>query len=131
MVADLFHWGHVEFLRQARMLGDQLLVGIHSDSAVESYKRPPVLSMEERIRVVEGCRYVNEVLGHAPITIDREWIERHQIDVVAHGSDFDEETMFSFYEVPISMGIFRTLPYTAGISTSIILSRIEKRLCHD
>lgn len=128
MVADLFHWGHVEFLRQARALGDQLVVGIHSDSAVESYKRAPVLTMEERIRVVQGCRYVDEVLARAPITIEREWIERHQIDIVAHGSDFDEETMISFYKVPISMGIFRVLPYTPNISTSSILSRIEKRL---
>ena len=29
MVADLFHYGHVELLRQARALGDYLLVGIH------------------------------------------------------------------------------------------------------
>ena len=31
MVADLFHYGHVEFLKQARALGDYLLVGICGD----------------------------------------------------------------------------------------------------
>ena len=35
MVADLFHPGHVEFLRKARSFGNTLVVGIHSDDAVE------------------------------------------------------------------------------------------------
>ena len=49
MVADLFHYGHVEFLRQAKQLGDHLIVGICSDNDVKSYKRKPILSMEERM----------------------------------------------------------------------------------
>ena len=48
MVADLFHYGHVEFLKQASAFGDHLLVGIHSDEAVQANKRIPILSMEER-----------------------------------------------------------------------------------
>jgi len=43
MVADLFHFGHVNFLRQAREHGDYLLVGIHGDEVVENYKRMPIL----------------------------------------------------------------------------------------
>ena len=48
MVADLFHYGHVEFLKQANAFGDHLLVGIHSDETVQANKRIPILSMEER-----------------------------------------------------------------------------------
>ena len=62
MVADLFHYGHVNFLRQASQQGDFLLVGIHSDEAVMSYKRTPILSMAERVASVEGCRYVDKVV---------------------------------------------------------------------
>lgn len=54
MVADLFHYGHVEFLRKVRAPGDYLLVGIHSDDVVVPYKRKPILTMEERIAVVAG-----------------------------------------------------------------------------
>ena len=49
MCGDLFHYGHVNLLESAKKLGDYLLVGIHSDSTIESYKRKPILNMEERI----------------------------------------------------------------------------------
>ncbi len=52
MVADLFHYGHVEFLKKARALGDYLLVGIHGDDVLVSYKRRPILTMEERVASV-------------------------------------------------------------------------------
>jgi cytidyltransferase-like protein len=44
MCADLFHAGHVNFLRQARALGDRLVVGIHSDETIASYKGTPVMN---------------------------------------------------------------------------------------
>jgi cytidyltransferase-like protein len=128
MVADLFHYGHAEFLRRARELGDVLIVGIHSDATVESYKRAPLTTMPERVRVVEACRYVDEVIPDAPLAVTREWIERHRIDLVVHGDDLDAEEEASMYEVPAAMGILRTVPYTAGISTSEILRRLERLL---
>jgi cytidyltransferase-like protein len=129
MVADLFHYGHADFLRQARQLGDTLIVGIHSDATVAAYKREPFLTMEERVRVVESCRYVDEVIPDAPIVVTADWIERIGIDLVLHGDDFTEEELARCYGVPIRLGIFRTVPYTTGISTSDIARRVHKRLC--
>jgi cytidyltransferase-like protein len=128
MVADLFHHGHVEFLRQAAEFGDELVVGIHSDPAAASYKRLPVITMEERIPVVEACRYVDEVIPNAPVEIDSDWLERHSIDLVVHGDDLDEEMMLRMYRVPHELGVLRTVAYTPTISTSEILGRIERRL---
>lgn len=125
MVADLFHYGHAEFLRRASQLGDTLLVGIHSDATVASYKRRPVLTMRERIGVVEACRYVDEVIADAPLSVGAEWIERHRIDLVVHGDDMDEDAMRRMYSTPAALGILRTVPYTAGISTSEILRRLH------
>ena len=48
VVGDLFHYGHVEFFRRARDLGDALVVGVHSDATAESYKRVPVMTMDSR-----------------------------------------------------------------------------------
>ena len=125
MVADLFHYGHVNFLRQARKHGDYLLVGVHADETVMVYKHRPILSMEERVASVEGCRYVDEVLSNAPLTIDRAWIERHNIDLVIHGDDFSTELEELCYKTPIEMGIYRTVGYTLGISTTELITRIK------
>ena len=128
MVADLFHYGHMAFLKKARALGDYLLVGIHADDVLGSYKKgKPILTMEERVMSVAGCRYVDEVLPDAPFIIDRAWIEKHEIHLVVHGDDISEEDLQYFYKIPVEMGIFRTIPYTRGISSSEIMRRVLER----
>ena len=124
MVADLFHYGHVAFLKKARSQGDYLLVGIHADDAVASQKRSPILTMDERVASVIGCRFADEVLPNAPWRIDRRWIEKHSIDLVVHGDDYSEEQLKKTHSVPMEMGIFRTVPYTQGISTTEIIRRV-------
>jgi ethanolamine-phosphate cytidylyltransferase/choline-phosphate cytidylyltransferase len=81
--------------------------------------------MEERVASVEGCRYVDEVVSDAPLTIDRAWIEQHRIDVVLHGDDFSSEMEELWYKTPIEMGIYRSVGYTPGISTTEIIARIR------
>ena len=125
MVADLFHYGHVNFLRQASEFGDHLVVGIHSDETVMSYKRRPIMTMEERIQSVAGCRYVDEVLADAPLSIPRKWIEQHNIDLILHGDDFSPELVDLCYAVPREMGIFKTVKYSEGISTTDIIMRCK------
>ncbi len=125
MVADLFHYGHVNFLKKAREQGDYLLVGVHADEVVMSYKRRPIFSMDERVKSVSGCRYVDEVIPNAPLAMDRQWIESHNIDLVLHGDDFSREMEQLCYETPIELGIYRTVQYTAGISTTDIIARCQ------
>jgi ethanolamine-phosphate cytidylyltransferase/choline-phosphate cytidylyltransferase len=127
IVGDLFHYGHVEFLRRARELGDVLVVGVHSDETVSSYKRTPIMSMDERIGVIEACRYVDEVIPDAPVPVDEAFIRDHRIDLVVHGDDMDTETLAQHYHIAQSLGIFRTVPYTAGISTSAIIRRLARQ----
>jgi len=125
MTADLFHAGHVEFLKQARALGDYLIVGVMSDEDVTKWKRSPILAIDDRMAVVAACRYVDEAIPDAPWIIDSDWIALHKIDLVVHGDDYtDQELKFS-HGVPIEMGIFRTIPYTHGISTTEIIMRCK------
>lgn len=125
MVADLFHYGHVNFLRLASKFGDHLMVGVHSDETVMGYKRRPIMTMEERMQSVAGCRYVDEVLPDAPLSIPREWIEEHNIDLILHGDDFSPELIDLCYSVPREMGIFKTVKYSEGISTTDIIMRCK------
>ena len=59
-VFDLFHTGHVELLRRAKELGDKLVVAINSDDIVEQYKRRPFIDEENRLKVIQACKYVDE-----------------------------------------------------------------------
>jgi len=128
MVADLFHHGHVRFLERARQFGDVLVVGIHSDDTVAGYKRRPVMTMEERVGVVSCCRYVDEVIPDAPLSVTRDWLDRHRIDLVVHGDDLSDESLREMYDVPRQLGILRLVPYTESVSTSDVIERIRNRI---
>ena len=130
MVADLFHYGHVELLRQARALGDYLIVGVHADEAVLAHKRKTILTMDERIACLVGCRYVDQVLPNAPWITDRGWISKHNIDLVVHGSDYSQEDLNETHSDAIHMGILRTVAYTPGISTTDIIRRCQESVHH-
>ncbi len=128
MVADLFHYGHANFLRQAKQFGDHLIVGIHSDEVVKEYKRTPILTMRERVDTVSSCRYVDEVISDAPLIVDSKWLNTHRIDLVVHGDDFSEHMKQLCYKVPINLGILRLVSYTSSISTTEIIQRIERQI---
>ena len=128
MVGDLFHYGHVSFLKQARALGTYLIVGIIPDDIATTYKRKPILHQEERAQVIEGCKYVNEIIQNAPLIVTKDFIEFHNIDFVIHGDDFDQNKLDTYFAEPIVMNIMRIAPYTQGISTTTIIERIKKSL---
>ena len=126
MVGDLFHAGHVEFLQQARALGDELVVGLHSDDDCEWFKRRPVLTLDERVRVVGACRYVDRVIPSAPVFTTESWVRAQAIDLVVHGDDISERSLRYWYRVPMELGIFRTVPYTHGISSTELAERLRE-----
>tara|TARA_B110000908_G_scaffold169997_1_gene228409 strand:+ start:5875 stop:6291 length:417 start_codon:yes stop_codon:yes gene_type:complete len=125
MTADLFHYGHVNFLRQAKKRCNQLIIGIHNDSAVESYKRTPVMNMKERIAVVESCKYVDGVIPDAPVHLTEEYIKNNSIDIIFTVDNRSEEEMKAMYEIPMAMNIMRYIKYTDTISTTEIIKRIN------
>lgn len=129
MVGDLFHYGHVEFLKKARALGTHLIVGIIPDNVATTYKRAPILQQDERVKVIAGCKYVDEIITNAPLSINKEFIEQHAIDFVIHGDDFTEQLLLTYFADPMAMNIMRITSYTPGISTTQIIERIKKAFC--
>lgn len=104
-----------------------LVVGIHSDVTVARYKRAPVMTMAERLQVVAACQFVDEVIPNAPLTVTREFIEEHALDLVVHGDDLDDETLGMMYGDPRDMGILTIVPYANGISSTAIFERVRRR----
>jgi ethanolamine-phosphate cytidylyltransferase len=45
---DMAHFGHANALRQAKLMGDVLVVGVHSDAEIKRNKGPPVMNEGER-----------------------------------------------------------------------------------
>ncbi len=129
IVGDLFHAGHVEFFKNAKSFGDYLIVGVLADDVVQGYKREPILTLEERVSVISACKYVDEVVVAPPLRLTEEMVRDMGIDFVVHGNDFNKDLLEDQYGVALKLGIFRTVPYTPGVSTTQIIQRIVNR--HD
>lgn len=128
MVADLFHYGHVDYIKQIyerKKPGDLVYIGIHSDETTKAYKRTPVMSMEARIRVVEACRYVDQVIPDSPLKITKDYIDRHKIDYVYIPDNRTAAESAVWYSHPMEQGMVRVLQYTGSVSTTDIIKRIK------
>ncbi len=127
IVGDLFHAGHVEFFKKAKAFGDYLIVGVLADDVVEEYKRRPVIALKDRAKVIEACKYVDEVIVAPPLRLTEQMVRDLQISYVVHGDDFNKELLEDQYGVALKLGIFRTVPYTPGISTTQVIRTIIER----
>lgn len=128
VVCDLFHVGHVEFFRQARALGDRLIVGLVGDDDVRTYKPSPILSFAERLGVVRECRLVDRVLENpVPLTPSCAFLDSIGAEFLCHGDDMGENELRKYYADLMQHGRLRTVRYTPQISSRQIVERIVKR----
>ncbi|WP_037869146.1 adenylyltransferase/cytidyltransferase family protein [Streptomyces sp. NRRL S-813] len=123
MVGDLFHPGHVALLRAARNFGERLIVGVLSDEVVARYKRRPIMTLAERVAVIEACRYVDVVLPDAPYRVTNGFLDLHGIDVVVHGNDLSADAVKEVFGPVADAGKLRLVQYTAGVSTTELIRR--------
>ncbi|PSS36374.1 Ethanolamine-phosphate cytidylyltransferase [Actinidia chinensis var. chinensis] len=126
---DLMHYGHANALRQAKALGDELVVGVVSDEEIIANKGPPVLSLEERLILVSGLKWVDEVISNAPYDINEEFMNRlfneHKIDYIIHGDDpclLPDGT--DAYALAKKAGRYKQIKRTEGVSSTDIVGRI-------
>lgn len=125
-VYDLCHIGHKKVMKHALQFGNRLLVGVLSDEDCIGYKRRPVMTTEERCREVESCRFVSEVIVGSPVDgLTEEFLKKHNIHVVVCGEEYDKPDD-KYYAVPRRLGILKTAPRTEGMSTSVLIKRIQE-----
>ena len=81
---DLFNAGHVRLLREAKKMGDFLLVGVHDDAAARAGGGAayPVLALQERALGVMACRHVDDVIVGAPAEVTRDLIATFDVRAV-------------------------------------------------
>ncbi len=130
---DCFHAGHVNFLRQCRMLsgeGGEVVVSLNTDEFIAEYKgRPPVVSFVDRAMVLDACRYVDRVTVNsggadskpAILTVDPEIIA---IDTGWCEKDYYAQMGFDQEWLDARKILLVYLPRLPGISTTEIRARL-------
>ena len=128
-VFDLFHVGHLNILRRARLLCDHLIAGVVSDNvALQQKGRHPVVPEQERLEIVSSVRYVDETV--LELTTDKIATWRAVgFEVIFKGSDWQGSQKWSRLEKEFSQLGVRVvyLPYTEHLSSSALRDVVGMR----
>jgi cytidyltransferase-like protein len=129
-VFDVPHSGHLQHFQALKNLHEgrvRLIVGVISDLDTASYKEVPVMNVNKRFRIISKLKWVDLCVKNSPLTLTEEFIHEYAIDYVYHAfsDDGDKDRQHKFYEVPIDMGIFRTIPYNEGVSSTGIRRSLD------
>lgn len=123
---ELLHRGHVEYLAQAKALGDVLVVGLNSDTSVQRLKGAgrPLVAEADRAAVLVALRSVDAVTLFDEDT-PLELISTLLPDVLVKGGDYDLNGIVGREVVEEAGGEVRVLPFVEGHSTTSILDRLR------
>ncbi|XP_040186738.1 ethanolamine-phosphate cytidylyltransferase [Rana temporaria] len=122
---DMVHYGHSNQLRQARAMGDYLIVGVHTDEEIARHKGPPVFTQEERYKMVRAIKWVDEIVPGAPYVTTLDTLDKYNCDFCVHGNDITltvdgKDT----YEEVKNAQRYRECQRTQGVSTTDLVGRM-------
>lgn len=129
-VFDLLHHGHVNIINKVIELCDRIIIGIHTDEFVSDYKRCPIQTQGERLEAMRenfGSKiYAVEIVGLNHLKV----IQKYNVTHIFHGTDWEltsYKKQIRYYEDGLDkLNIcIEMIPYTEGISTTLILSNLE------
>ena len=123
---DLLHPGHVQYLHDARLLGDALVVGLNTDDSVRRLKGSgrPLVGERERAHVLAGLESVDAVTLFDEDT-PRELIAALLPDILVKGGDYRVDQVIGRGEVERAGGRVQIIPLVEGYSTTSLLERIR------
>lgn len=126
-VFDLFHVGHLNVLRRARLQCDYLIAGVVSDGvALEQKGRLPVVPQEERLAVTAGMRFVDEAVMEWTSDKLHTW-SLVGFDVIYKGDDWKGSAKWTRLERDFAQVGVRVvyLPYTRHTSSTLLRELID------
>ena len=120
-VYDLFHVGHLNLLKNASSLCDNLIVGVSTDELVSYKNKKAVIPHAERMEIIRNIKGVDTVVPQEDMNKFKMW-ERLKFDVMFVGDDWFEtdkwrEIEAKFNEVGVKIIYF---PYTKGTSSTLL-----------
>jgi D-beta-D-heptose 7-phosphate kinase/D-beta-D-heptose 1-phosphate adenosyltransferase len=125
-VFDLLHRGHVEYLEEARALGDHLVVGVNADASVRRLKGPerPLVPEAERAELLEALACVDLAVIFSEDTPER-LIREVGPQVLVKGGDWTPDRIVGREFVESRGGRVLSIPLREGYSTSRLVERIR------
>jgi len=118
---DILHIGHIRYLKEAKRLGDILIIGLNSDRSVSRIKEGrPIIPEEQRAEILSSLYMVDYVVIFDEDT-PYEVIKDIQPDILVKGSDWRREEIVG---ADIAKETY-TIPIVEGISTSRIIDKIK------
>ena len=127
-VFDLLHPGHARYLRDARALGDALVVAVNSDRSARALDKDvdrPITSEAERAEILAALEAVDAVVIFDEPT-PHEIVAALQPDVLVKGADWAEGTIVGADVVEGRGGRVVRIPLTEGFSTSNLIAKIRR-----
>ena len=124
---DILHVGHIRYLKEAKKIGDILIVAINSDSSVRATKgeKRPLIPENERAEVVASLKSVDYVtIFHESTPL--ELIEYLRPHIIVKGGDWVEEEVVGRESVKKGGGKVVIVPEIRGASTTNIIEKIMK-----
>lgn len=129
-VYDLFHVGHLNMIERAKERCDYLIVGVHSDEIVESYKhRKTVINENDRCRIVAALKAVDKAVINR--TRDKmELFKLYGFNTIFIGDDWKGTERWNNFEKTLAqVGVtVEYLPYTQGISTTQLRNQLGESI---
>ena len=125
---DLFHIGHLNILKRARLECDYLIVGVTSDElATSAKKKKLVIPFQERMDIVESIKFVDEVVPQTSYDKMEAW-NNLKFDKMFVGDDWKGTDAWNKIEkdfVPCGVEIIY-FPYTTHTSSTILRNILDK-----
>ena len=126
-VFDMCHLGHMKLFEKIVKSFDTpiyLIVGIHSDKTVESYKRIPIINEKFRVETVKLCKYVDEVWEDVELFVSSEFCLANNLDYVIIGEEYKGNKDSYWYDGPMKLGIHKYISRFEELSTTDIIKKI-------
>jgi len=123
---DLLHRGHVHLLRQAKALGDLLIVGINSDASVKALEGSsrPILPETDRIELIAAMEMVDYIVLFAELD-PHHVIAALRPNILVKGGDWSPDRIIGADVVHAEGGRVAVIPYVKGFSTTEIIDKIR------
>ena len=117
---DLLHYGHLEILRRASLLGDKLIVGVSTDKFNEVKGKTCILPYQKRKELLESLDYVDKVIPENSWDQKVTDIQDNNIDMFVMGDDWEGK----FDELKVFCEVIY-FPRTKGISSTKLRSILD------